>query len=72
MCRDTASNTRSAASGGSLVRIVSLVSGLFATTTAQAAASKADEAADSADHAVAVAATQDAGLDAALNESLAP
>lgn len=63
---------RSAASGGSLVRIVSLVSGLFATTTAQAAASKADDAADSADHAVAVAATQDAGLDAALNESLAP
>lgn len=63
---------RSAASGGSLVRIVSLVSGLFATTTAQAAASKADEAADSADHAVAVAASQDAGIDATLNETLAP
>ena len=38
-----------AARSGSVVRIVSLLSGLFASTTAQAAASKADEAVDSAE-----------------------
>lgn len=39
---------RSAARSGSVVRIVTLLSGLFAGTSAQVAASKADEAAESA------------------------
>ena len=37
---------RSAARGGSVVRIVSLLSGLFASTTASQAASDAEQAAD--------------------------
>ena len=42
---------RSAARGGSVVRIVSMLSSLFATTTASHAASEAEQAADSADRA---------------------
>lgn len=40
---------RSAARSGSVVRIVSLLSGLFATATAQAAAGHAEDAAESAE-----------------------
>jgi len=47
---------RSAARGGSVVRIVSLLSGLFASTTASQAASEAEQAADSASDVAAAAA----------------
>lgn len=69
---------RSAAQGGSVVRIVSLLTGLFASSTAQAAASKADVAAENAELAVEAAvpgaATASASLerDAADLGSLAP
>lgn len=67
---------RSAAQGGSVVRIVSLLTGLFASSTAQAAASKADDAAESAELAVGAAAPQaaSAGIErgAAGLESQAP
>ena len=50
---------RSAAKGGNLVQIVTMLSGLFAGTSAQAAASEAGEAAQSAEN-VAVAVAPDA------------
>lgn len=66
---------RSAARGGSVVRIVSLLSGLFASTTASHAASEAEHAAESAEQvadtvapsaqATATAATTPAAADAA-------
>lgn len=66
---------RNAARGGSVVRIVSLLSGLFASTTAQAAAAKADDAAESAGQAadaVAPAAVAQARADAAAHEAIEP
>ena len=52
---------RSAARGGSVVRIVSLLSGLFASTTASQAASDAEQAADSASDVATAAASDVAG-----------
>ena len=52
---------RSAARGGSVVRIVSLLSGLFASTTATHAASEAEEAADTASDVATAAAPDVAG-----------
>jgi len=48
---------RSAARGGSLMRIVSLLTGVFASGTASHAAEEAEHAADDAETAVAAAAT---------------
>lgn len=69
---------RSAAQGGSVVRIVSLLTGLFASGSAQSAANKADDAAESAELAVeaaipgATAAAASATQDPAGPGSLAP
>jgi hypothetical protein len=62
---------RSAARGGSLMRAVSLLSGMFATTTASHAAEEAEHAADTAETAVQAVAPGAAGSDGAADPAAA-
>ena len=62
---------RNAARGGSLVRIVSLLSSVFATTTASHAADEAEHAADEAEFVADTVAPGTGGGDAAIRERTA-